>query len=275
HVSSQLGNYEEHIKELQKDNKKYLSQLTESSEKQEMIKRERDQVSKENERITAVTLSVEHRREGHTNEVQQLKLQIAHLEAALQSDLSERGSFIENITKDKEELARTELKMKNLQAENLNLIEKLEKAEKKLTILSKAGIMNQTDTKEVNLSRQQVAATEDNLAKKELEMQVQKLQQQLSELQLLYRERSNDLENTSHIISEHANTYKALENKIEQLKLTSQEKERELNTTIQGHQETLQRREQRADKLEKQLLAVTDKSVREKIENSSEQLSQT
>lgn len=54
-----------------------------------------------------------------------------------QSDLSERGSFLEHMTRDKENLARAEDELKQLKERLSSLQEELQKANTKLTIFDK------------------------------------------------------------------------------------------------------------------------------------------
>lgn len=55
----------------------------------------------------------------------------------IQTDLSERGNLLEHMTYDKEELAKAEVKLKELQTQNLVLKEEVEKASQKLSLYSK------------------------------------------------------------------------------------------------------------------------------------------
>lgn len=60
----------------------------------------------------------------------------------IQTDLSERGNLLEHMTHDKEELAKAEVELKELQTQNLVLKEELEKASQKLSIYSKVKSEN-------------------------------------------------------------------------------------------------------------------------------------
>lgn len=60
----------------------------------------------------------------------------------IQTDLSERGNLLEHMTHDKEELAKAEVELKELQTQNLMLKEELEKASQKLSIYSKVKSEN-------------------------------------------------------------------------------------------------------------------------------------
>lgn len=53
--------------------------------------------------------------------------------------MSERGSFLEQLTRDKEAVVRLEVEVKTLKGKNLSLQEELEKAVHKLDIYNKVG----------------------------------------------------------------------------------------------------------------------------------------
>lgn len=54
--------------------------------------------------------------------------------------MSERGNFLEQLTRDKEAVARLEVEVKTLKGKNLSLQEELEKAVHKLDIYNKVGL---------------------------------------------------------------------------------------------------------------------------------------
>lgn len=62
--------------------------------------------------------------------------EVSH-EQCLQSDLSERGLFLEHMTRDKENLARAEEEVQELKEKITSLQEELQKANAKLNVFDK------------------------------------------------------------------------------------------------------------------------------------------
>ena len=66
------------------------------------------------------------------------------MQTYLQSDLSERGSFLEHMTRDKENLARAEEEIKELREKLVSLQEELEKTKTKLNVYDKVKKCDRT-----------------------------------------------------------------------------------------------------------------------------------
>ena len=173
------------------------------------MKRENEQLHKENHQLTKLRLAADQR--GQIAEVESLKLRIAKLESALESDLSERRKFLGRMTKDKEEIAKAETEAKELRGRNLKLQEELEKMKHKMELYEKAGSLS-TDPKEL-LSA--MTKDKDSDSSGPIKRELEKLKQSHYELQLLYREKTLELERTSEALSHHGDTYKSLKNEIE------------------------------------------------------------
>ncbi|KAK4301869.1 hypothetical protein Pmani_026021 [Petrolisthes manimaculis] len=143
-----------------------------------------------------------------------------------------------------------EVEVKKLKGKNLSLQEELEKATHKLDIYKKAGL--ETVTKEAMMASQHkkeegITA----LSSKEYDV----LRESHSELQLLYRERTHELETMTNTITAHSSTYETLQNQVERVTHEAEERERELRISIRELQEMLVRREERCERLEAQVLA--------------------
>ncbi|KAK7021976.1 hypothetical protein SK128_006310, partial [Halocaridina rubra] len=267
-VFGKMHGSEAEAKGYQQELQRVKGQLQQLNEKYSVLEREGEQLQRENERLVQLSLASDQR--VQTAEVESLKSQIVSLEAALQNDLGERGQFLEHMTRDKEELARCEAEMKELRSTNLELQEELEKVKQKLDIYAKAGLLDltQKELEVASIKNEETCANEANL--KELE----NLKQSYSELQLLYREKKLELEKTAQTLSSHASTYKNLQLEIERVREESRNKEHALSKTIQGFQDAIKLREERSEKLERQILLLTDKNLKNKIEGISHDYAQ-
>ncbi|XP_076059344.1 uncharacterized protein LOC143035962 isoform X2 [Oratosquilla oratoria] len=278
-ATKKLHTAEQELRELQQEARSLKLQLREEKESYQVLKREVEQLQKENEKLTSLSLASEQHQEGRTNQVEQLTKQVKQLEAALQTDLEERGALLERLGADKEELAKQEIEIKEFQTKCLGLQEELESANQKLEIFTKASSFDMADLQEAMeiLKEKRRGTYRPTLSEKELQDEIIKLKSRYADLQMVYREKSLELKETSILLSKHNQTYKGLEAELRQTHNEAAEKEKKLEETIKTLQETIQRRDSRQDKLEKQLLSVTDKSMREKIEsmNTSGELSQT
>ncbi|XP_042886343.1 X-linked retinitis pigmentosa GTPase regulator-interacting protein 1-like isoform X2 [Penaeus japonicus] len=268
-MTSKLLAAENSLREQQQEHQKTTGQLQQTNEKYEVLKRESQQLQKENDRLSKLSLSVEQR--GYPAEIQTLKSHIEHLEAALQTDLSERGNLLEHMTHDKEELAKAEVELKELRTQNLILKEELEKVSQKLSIYSKAGLLNMTPEELSAASRREKEENANKVSAKEFG----DLKQAHSELQLLYRERTLELEKTAEALALHGDTYKKLHRQMDHMAQEAQDKEKEFSMTTKSLTDTIRRREERIEKLEQQMLTLTDKNIREKVEEVGCDLSQS
>ncbi|XP_037782449.1 protein fantom-like [Penaeus monodon] len=268
-MTSKLLAAENNLREQQQEHQKTNGQLQQTSEKYDILKRENEQLQKENDRLSKLSLSVEQR--GYPAEIQTLKSHIEHLEAALQTDLSERGNLLEHMTYDKEELAKAEVKLKELQTQNLVLKEEVEKASQKLSLYSKAGLLNMTPEELSAASRREKEETANKISAKEFG----DLKQAHSELQLLYRERTLELEKTADALALHGDTYKKLHRQMDHMAQEAQDKEKEYSVSVRTLTDTIRRRDERIEKLEQQMLTLTDKNIKEKVEEVGRDLSQS
>ncbi|XP_071514163.1 protein fantom-like isoform X2 [Panulirus ornatus] len=268
-ISERLLTAESQLRELQQEYQKAIGQLQQVREKKTVIQNENEQLKRENERLTTLNLSFEQR--GLSTENESLKAQIAHLESALQSDLTERGNFLEQLTHDKEALARSEVEMKKLKDRNFRLQEDLEKATQKLNIISKTGLLDMT---EKDLADTYMKYKQDGLNRVSVQ-EVEDLKQAHSELQLLYRERTLELEKITATLASHSETYKALQNQVVSVTQEYQEKEKVLHITIKNLKEAIKRRDEHCEKLEQQMLVITEKGMKDKLEDIGHDKTQT
>ncbi|XP_047474176.1 protein fantom-like [Penaeus chinensis] len=268
-ITSKLLAVENNLREQQQEHQKTNGQLQQTSEKYDILKRENEQLQKENDRLSKLSLSVEQR--GYPAEIQTLKSHIEHLEAALQTDLSERGNLLEHMTHDKEDLAKAEVKLKELQTQNLVLKEEMEKASQKLNLYSKAGLLNMTPEELSAASRREKEETANKISAKEFG----DLKQAHSELQLLYRDRTLELEKTAEALSLHGDTYKKLQRQMDHMAQEAQDKEKEYSMSVRTLTDTIRRRDERIEKMEQQMLTLTDKNIKEKVEEVGRDLSQS
>ncbi|KAG0713019.1 Protein fantom [Chionoecetes opilio] len=121
------------------------------------------------------------------------------------SDLSERGGFLEHMTQDKENVARAEEEVKKLKEKVTSLQEELQKANGKLNVYAKAGLLKLPDKDPTLLQPRLVTPSP-----KEFE----KLREAHSELQLVYREKSRELEQLFVTLTSHSSTYQALQTQV-------------------------------------------------------------
>ncbi|XP_069942029.1 protein fantom isoform X3 [Cherax quadricarinatus] len=275
-MTGKLLGAEHQLREMQQEYQKTLAQLQQIAEKNKILQKENEQLQKENEQLTILNKNIEQR--GLAAENESLKTQIAHLESALQSDLTERGTFLEHMTSDKEALAKAEVEMKNLRESNFKLQEELEKATQKLNIYSKvygnvmqAGLLDLTEKDLANIFMKHKEESSGGMSAKAVE----DLRQAHSELQLLYREKMLELEKITSTLTSHAETYKALENQVAKVTQESQEKEADFLLTIKNLQEVIKRRDERCEKMEHQMLMITDKGLKEKLDDLGHNLTRT
>ncbi|ROT85879.1 putative protein fantom-like [Penaeus vannamei] len=259
-MTSKLLAAENNLREQQQEHQRTTGQLQQTNEKCDILKRENEQLQKENDRLSKLSLSVEQR--GYPAEIQTLKSHVEHLEAALQTDLSERGNLLEHMTHDKEELAKAEVELKELQTQNLVLKEELEKASQKLSIYSKAGLLNMTPEELSAASRREKEENANKISAREFG----DLKQAHSELQLLYRERTLELEKTADALALHGDTYKKLHKQMDHMAQEAQDKEKQYSVSVKTLTDTIRRRDERIEKLEQQMLTLTDKNIKEKVE---------
>ncbi|XP_069942039.1 protein fantom isoform X9 [Cherax quadricarinatus] len=282
-MTGKLLGAEHQLREMQQEYQKTLAQLQQIAEKNKILQKENEQLQKENEQLTILNKNIEQR--GLAAENESLKTQIAHLESALQSDLTERGTFLEHMTSDKEALAKAEVEMKNLRESNFKLQEELEKATQKLNIYSKvygnvmqAGLLDLTEKDLANIFMKHKEESSGGMSAKEniiYTQAVEDLRQAHSELQLLYREKMLELEKITSTLTSHAETYKALENQVAKVTQESQEKEADFLLTIKNLQEVIKRRDERCEKMEHQMLMITDKGLKEKLDDLGHNLTRT
>ncbi|XP_063876362.1 protein fantom-like isoform X3 [Scylla paramamosain] len=263
-MTEKLLGVENQLRGVQEEQQKAAGKLLEVTEKNKVYEKENHQFKSENERLTTLNLNFEQK--GLARENERLKAQIAHLESALQSDLSERGSFLEHMTRDKENLARAEEEVKELKEKLASLQEELEKTKVKLNVYDKSGLLKLPD-KDPTLLPPKVAAP----SPKEFE----RLREAHSELQLLYREKSRELKQLSATVASHSSTYQALQSQVTKVTQESDEKERQLNMTVKSLEETIRRRNDCCDKLEAQILTLTNRGITENLEELSPCLTQT
>ncbi|XP_068234786.1 LOW QUALITY PROTEIN: protein fantom-like [Palaemon carinicauda] len=243
-------------------------ELHQTAEKLSILKKENEQLQKENGQLTKMRLESDQR--GKTTEVDSLKLQIAHLESALESDLSERSTFLVRMTQDKEEMVKLEVEAKELRTKNLELQEQLQKMHQKLELYDKAGLLNLNANELASVLSKDKERNTDAISYEEFE----KLRQSHSELQLLYREKTLELERTSQALARHATTYKSLKDEIDKVNQESEKKAQSLNSTIKSLKEMIKRRDEQSDKLGQQILMLTDKSIKDKLEGLSQDVIQ-
>ncbi|XP_042229412.1 protein fantom-like isoform X2 [Homarus americanus] len=268
-ITGKLLLIENQLRELQQEHQNTVGQLQQVTEKKNVLQNENSHLQKENERLTSLNLTFEKR--GLASENESLKSQIAQLESALQSDLIERGTFLEHMNSDKEALAKVEVEVKTLRERNIKLQEDLEETSRKLNIFSKAGLLDLTEEDLTSSLKKQKEDASHNISLKEFE----EAKHKHSELQLLYREKTLELERITATLTTHSETYKALQNQVSRVAQESQEKEKDLCLSIKGLQETIKRRDERCEKMEHQILMITDKSLKEKLDGLGHNLTQT
>ncbi|XP_069183778.1 protein fantom isoform X2 [Procambarus clarkii] len=268
-VTGKLLEAENQLRELQQEHQKALGQFQQVTEKKIVLEKENGQLQKENEQLATINRNFEHQQLAAENET--LKTQIAHLESALQSDLIERGSLLEHMTSDKEALATLEIEVKHLRESNLSLQQHLEKTNHKLNIYSKAGLLDLTKKDFVSSLTKQEEDNAKGMSTKDTEA----LREAHSELQLVYREKMLELEKITSTLTSHSQTYKALQDQVTRVTQESQDMENDLRFTIKNLQETIKRRDERCEKLEHQMLMITDKGLKEKLDSLGHNLTRT
>ncbi|XP_050723275.1 protein fantom-like isoform X2 [Eriocheir sinensis] len=263
-ITEKLLATEKQLWGVQEEQQKTAGKLLEITEKNKVYEKENQQLKNENDRL--MTLNMNFEQKGFASENEALKAQIGHLEAALQSDLSERGSFLEHMTRDKENLARAEDDVKQLKERLSSLQEELQKANTKLTVFDKAGLLSLPE-KDLTLLQPRVPAPSPR--------EFERLREAHSELQLLYREKNRELEQLSTTLTSHSSTYRALQAQVEKVTQESVEKEEHLNMTVRSLQDTIRRKDERCDKLETQILTLTNRGMKETLEELGSCLTQT
>ncbi|XP_066972238.1 protein fantom-like isoform X2 [Macrobrachium rosenbergii] len=267
-ANNKLTAIEHQSKELLQELQHAKGELQQTTEKLSILKKENEQLQKENEHLTKLRLESDQR--GKTAEVDSLKLQIAHLESALESDLSERSTFLVRMTQDKEEMMKLEVEAKELRTRNLDLQEQLQKMQQKLDLYDKAGLLNLSANELASVVSKERETSTNAVSVEEFE----KLRQSYSELQLLYREKTLELERTSQALGRHATTYKSLRDEIDKVNQESEQKSQSLTSTIKSLKEMIKKREEHSDKLEQRILMLTDKNIKDKLESLSQDVTQ-
>ncbi|XP_064096532.1 protein fantom-like [Macrobrachium nipponense] len=267
-TNNKLTTIEHQSKEQLQELQHVKGELQQTTEKLSILKKENEQLQNENENLTKLRLESDQR--GKTAEVDSLKLQIAHLESALESDLSERSTFLVRMTQDKEEMVKLEVEAKELRTKNLDLQEQLQKMQQKLVLYDKAGLLNLSANELASVVSKERESSTNAVSVEEFE----KLRQSYSELQLLYREKTLELERTSQALGRHATTYKSLRDEIDKVNQESDQKSQSLTSTIKSLKEMIKKREEHSDKLEQRILMLTDKNIKDKLESLSQDVTQ-
>ncbi|XP_062566792.1 protein fantom-like [Saccostrea cucullata] len=251
--------------------------IIELQEQVSCLEKENQILKEANEKFVSSAFDLEREREWRQRE-NQLKVQIAQLEATLKADLGEKGGILDKYAIEKETHEQLQAQFREMQLEHYQLKEEYDDLKEKMKFFTKESAIDFTEIEEalvlVKQKKQQSVPDPDFLQKVDKEMSKDE-HKKLLEIQAEYAECIHELEKTRNMLVIQHKINKDYQQEVDISQSKIDEIKKEYETKLDEYARLLDIRAARIKKLEAQLRDVAYGTKQYKVPPPTDTLEDT
>uniref|UniRef100_K1QMS1 Protein fantom n=1 Tax=Magallana gigas TaxID=29159 RepID=K1QMS1_MAGGI len=251
--------------------------IIELQEQLSCLEKENQILKEANEKFVSSAFDLEREREWRQRE-NQLKVQIAQLEATLKADLGEKGGILDKYAIERETHEQLQAQFREMQLEHYQLKEEYDDLKEKMKFFTKESAIDFSEIEEalvlVKQKKQQSVSDPDFLQKVDREMSKDE-HRKLLELQAEYAECIHELEKTRNMLVIQHKINKDYQQEVDISQSKIDEIKKEYETKLDEYARLLDIRAARIKKLEAQLRDVAYGTKQYKMPPPTESIEDT